>query len=63
MQSFETTQTITKEEMEAFVTDNPMHTFVRIANQFVPEVAQIEAQIKKAGRMARVRSWTSFRSR
>jgi lysyl-tRNA synthetase class 1 len=53
MQSFETTQTITKEEMEAFistvVTDNPLHTFARIANQFVPEVAQIEAQIKKGG--------------
>lgn len=53
MQSFETTQTITKEEMEAFVstvvTDNPLHTFARIANQFVPEVAQVEAQIKKGG--------------
>lgn len=51
MQSFETTRTITKEEMEAFistvVTDNPLHTFARIANQLVPEVAQIEAQIKK----------------
>ncbi|MDX8521499.1 DUF4209 domain-containing protein [Mesorhizobium dulcispinae] len=53
MQSFETTQTITKEEMEAFVstvvTDRPLHTFARIANQFVPEVAQIEARIKKGG--------------
>ena len=53
MQSFETTQTITKEEMETFlstvVTDNPLRTFARIANQFVPEVAQIEAMIKKGG--------------
>lgn len=53
MQSFEMIQTITKEEMDAFVstvvTDNPLHTFARIANQFVPVVAQIEAQIKNAG--------------
>ena len=53
MQSFETTQTITKEEMEAFVstvvTDVPLHTVARIANQFVPEVAQIESYIKKGG--------------
>ncbi len=53
MQSFETTFTITKAEMEAFlstvITDDPRYTFARIANQFVPVVAEIEAQIKKGG--------------
>lgn len=53
MQSFETTVTITKDEMEAFlstvITDDPRHTFARIANQFVPVVTEIEAQIKKDG--------------
>lgn len=53
MQSFETTFTITKDEMEAFlstvITDDPRFTFARITNQFVPVVAEIEAQIKKGG--------------
>jgi Domain of unknown function (DUF4209) len=51
MQTFEVTQTITKEEMEAFVstvvTENPIHTLARIANQFVSEVAQVEKEVKE----------------